>query len=100
MAKLMMWIGILLGLMFVARLIAHKQANDRINARKQQAANDKNPGVNPAAQAKKRPRQQSNAPETMVQCDHCGLHLPESESITASGGTWCSDKHSRLGFRK
>ena len=100
MAKLMMWIAILLGLMFVARLIAHKQANDRINARKQTASSNNDPGAKANTQTKKRPAQQSNAPETMVQCGHCGLHLPESESIATSAGTWCSDKHARLGFRK
>lgn len=32
--------------------------------------------------------------EPMVQCAHCGIHLPASEAVTApSGNVFCSEEH-------
>lgn len=31
--------------------------------------------------------------EAMVQCAHCGVHLPESESIQSDGQFFCSQAH-------
>jgi uncharacterized protein len=31
--------------------------------------------------------------EVMVQCTHCGVHLPESESIQSHGQYFCSQAH-------
>lgn len=48
----------------------------------------KNPGsTRPTGQADK-------GDETMVQCAHCGIYVPASESIVAlSGATYCSEEH-------
>jgi len=35
----------------------------------------------------------TDASEDMVRCVHCGVHLPESESIVSKGKYFCSDKH-------
>ncbi|MGV2861508.1 PP0621 family protein, partial [Achromobacter sp. AGC39] len=37
------------------------------------------------------------APESMVRCAHCGIHLPRSEAVLVNGMTWCSTEHSTLG---
>lgn len=37
--------------------------------------------------------------ERMVSCEHCGLHVPESEGVRADGRFFCSDAHRRLGVR-
>jgi uncharacterized protein len=37
------------------------------------------------------------APERMVICAYCGLHVPEGECIAAAGRHYCSDEHRRLG---
>ena len=37
------------------------------------------------------------APEDMVRCALCGVHLPRSESFTSRGKFFCSDEHRRLG---
>lgn len=35
--------------------------------------------------------------ETMVQCAHCGIHFPASESVAGpSGILFCSEEHLRL----
>lgn len=35
----------------------------------------------------------TDASEDMVRCAHCGVHLPESESITSDGNYFCSKDH-------
>ena len=32
-------------------------------------------------------------PETMVHCEHCGVHLPQSEAIGWRGHYYCSQAH-------
>jgi len=36
------------------------------------------------------------ASEDMVRCEHCGVHLPRSESKHERGAFFCSDEHRRL----
>ena len=36
------------------------------------------------------------APEDMVRCIHCGVHLPRSESHASAGKFFCSEEHLRL----
>lgn len=36
------------------------------------------------------------AAEDMVQCVHCGVHLPRSESVTGNGRSYCSKEHQQL----
>lgn len=33
--------------------------------------------------------------EDMVRCEHCGVHLPRSESVTTRGIHFCSADHQR-----
>jgi len=35
------------------------------------------------------------APEDMVQCERCGVHLPRSESVIAAGKHYCCVEHRR-----
>lgn len=34
--------------------------------------------------------------EDMVRCQHCGVHLPRSESAQADDAFFCSEEHRRL----
>ena len=45
-------------------------------------------------------RPTSAAGEDMVQCVHCGVHLPRGESITAQGRSYCSPEHQRAHQRE
>jgi uncharacterized protein len=36
------------------------------------------------------------APEDMVRCAHCGVHLPRSEGHLSDGKVFCSEEHLRL----
>jgi uncharacterized protein len=33
------------------------------------------------------------APDDMVACRHCGLHLPRPEAVTGQQGLYCSQAH-------
>lgn len=45
----------------------------------------------------KRPSQRAPAaPDAMVTCRHCGLHLPQSDAIQGSLGYYCGQEHRRL----
>ncbi|MGE5385554.1 MAG: PP0621 family protein [Betaproteobacteria bacterium] len=35
--------------------------------------------------------------EEMVRCAHCGVYLPEAESIVADGRRYCSEAHRLAG---
>jgi uncharacterized protein len=37
------------------------------------------------------------APEGMLACAHCGLHLPASEALLGEGAAYCSDAHRAAG---
>lgn len=45
------------------------------------------PGAGPASGA-------GQAPQEMVSCDHCGLHLPHNEALTdGRGHVFCCSQH-------
>jgi uncharacterized protein len=48
-------------------------------------------GANPA----QKPAPDKPAPQDMVACSHCGLHLPRAEAIASGQGVYCSDAHRR-----
>lgn len=35
--------------------------------------------------------------ERMLECAHCGVHVPESEGVSEAGRFYCSEAHRRLG---
>lgn len=35
----------------------------------------------------------ARAPEAMVACAHCGVHLPKSDSVSENSVHFCSDAH-------
>lgn len=51
--------------------------------------------VKAAKKAAEPPAERS--PERMVVCAHCGVHLPESESVAQDQLHYCSQEHLRLG---
>ena len=36
-------------------------------------------------------------PQAMLQCAHCGLHLPKADALADGARAYCSDAHRRLG---
>lgn len=48
------------------------------------------------AERQRRTRRPPAAPDAMVTCRHCGLHLPASEAIKGSLGYYCGQEHRRF----
>ena len=48
--------------------------------------------VPPPAQKPQEPASAA-APEPMLSCAHCGLHLPRDEALPGRGGVFCGDAH-------
>jgi len=44
-----------------------------------------------------KPEAPSAAPQAMLRCAHCGLHLPAADVVTDGSLAYCSDAHRRLG---
>lgn len=42
----------------------------------------------------------SGDPERMLECEHCGVHIPESEGLYDGDTFYCSEEHRRLGVRR
>jgi uncharacterized protein len=36
----------------------------------------------------------------MLRCEHCGIHAPQAEGITAGDKFYCSDEHYHLSAKK
>ncbi|MER1968971.1 PP0621 family protein [Castellaniella sp. GW247-6E4] len=83
MAKFLLWAIIILGVMLAARLIAHRNARERVA-----------PPPRPSGGAGARDA------HSMVRCEHCQIYLPRSEAFMSQGKTWCSAEHARLGLKK
>jgi uncharacterized protein len=46
------------------------------------------------------PSAKPRVPQVMVECAHCGLHLPASDAVLEGSHVFCSDKHRLLGPRQ
>ncbi|NGM87008.1 hypothetical protein G5B35_06740 [Parapusillimonas sp. SGNA-6] len=87
MGKIIFWAFIIIGGLFLARILA------RHNARR-----DDDESIPP--QAPRRGAPPVGHAEAMVQCEHCGIHMPRSEAVLSQGRIWCSVEHARLGTKE
>ena len=39
------------------------------------------------------------SPQPMVECAHCGVHLPRDDALAGPGGHYCCEEHRRLGSK-
>jgi uncharacterized protein len=74
---------VIIGVLFLTRLLAHHAANRQSNHR-----TSNNP-------QKKTPRQTETLgkPEEMVRCASCGVYLPQSDAVKQNDKFWCSPDH-------
>lgn len=59
------------------------------------ARNRQAPPAKPRRTARSAP-----APQDMVECSHCGVHLPRAEALSADLGNYCSEAHRLAGPRR
>jgi len=60
-------------------------------------ARDRLKGQSSAERARSAANTPSPASEPVVACARCGVHVPLSESVEASGKRYCGEEHRRLG---
>jgi len=87
MGKFLVWVGIGLAAWVFWRfvLVGRRRVRD-------DAERDGTAGAGGDAQAEKG-AERIPAPEAMMQCAVCGVHLPASEARFARGRVYCSDAH-------
>ncbi|GAA4329915.1 PP0621 family protein [Pigmentiphaga soli] len=79
MGKILFWLIVILVALLAARIAARNAANAQLRR-----------------QDRRRPRPDA-APQAMVQCAHCGVHLPASEAVRRRGYNYCGLAHSLRG---
>jgi uncharacterized protein len=85
--KVLFWIVAIIVILMVVRVISSQNAKGRSDTRQPK-------------QAKKRGAPPIAHPESMVRCEHCGIHMPRSEAVLSNGRIWCSQEHAKLGVRQ
>ena len=50
-------------------------------------------------QRRRPPSEATGAPQPMLACAQCGVHLPRDEALPGRGGVFCGDAH-RAAFEK
>lgn len=91
MGKLLFWIAVV-GVVWIA--IKFAQASARRVERSAREARDRAEGDGAGTRAGR-----SDAPrgELMVKCAHCGVHLPQSDAVSAGALHYCSGAHRDAG---
>jgi len=84
--KILFWFIIIVAVLVGARLLARSAGSPK-------PPGPPGRGTTPAAP------DMSHA-ESMVRCEHCGIHMPRSEAFLSDGRTWCGKEHARLGQRR
>jgi uncharacterized protein len=47
-----------------------------------------------------RPQPDNSCPQAMLQCRHCGVHLPRAEALVDERGAFCTEAHRLAGPRE
>lgn len=75
---------------FIVTVLVFQWRSSRADAKtKTQAKAKAPPPQKPGAQA-------ANAPQAMIACTECGLHVPAVDAVQGSRGAYCSAAHRRL----
>jgi uncharacterized protein len=54
-------------------------------------------GAGRASRVRSKQASRQPQPEAMVQCAHCGVHLPRGEAVGEGDALYCSEAHRALG---
>lgn len=82
MRNLILFVLVLVGIWWVRRALANKRARGGGAGR---SARTEGGGKS------------ARGMERMIECAHCGVHVPESEGLSEAGRFYCCDAHRRLG---
>ncbi|HEX5343893.1 MAG TPA: PP0621 family protein [Duganella sp.] len=91
MSRIIFWLALVFLVIFAIRSkIREAQKRHQQQFRQQQP-----PPQQPSPQARAR-AQAANDAEVMLQCAHCGIFYPASETVQANGRDYCSAAHAAL----
>lgn len=94
MSRIIFWLALVFLVIFAIRSkIREAQKRHQQQFRQQQPPQQ--PAPSPSSQARSR-SQAANDAEVMLQCAHCGIFYPASETVQANGRDYCSAAHAAL----
>ncbi|MYM23402.1 hypothetical protein GTP46_12170 [Duganella sp. FT135W] len=93
MSRIIFWLALVFLVIFAIR----SKIREAQKRHQQQFRQQQQPPA-PQAQAQQAPSrsQAANDAEVMVQCAHCGIFYPASETVQANGRDYCSAAHAAL----
>jgi uncharacterized protein len=101
MQRILFWLGIILLVNWWVRRQSRAAAG-RVHARREQAGMHQashpgaaRSGMPPGANGSGAAAPARQLAEPMARCDTCGVHIPQSESLTVGGGHFCCAEHVR-----
>lgn len=98
MTKLLVWLALAALVIFAIRS-KFRQAQKRYQDQFRQQQQAAQPQAQPQPQQTYKARaaaQAANDAEVMLQCAHCGVFFPASETVQANGRDYCSAAHAAL----
>ncbi|MYM68993.1 hypothetical protein GTP45_19435 [Pseudoduganella sp. FT55W] len=97
MTKLLMWLALIFLVIFAIRSkIRQAQKRYQDQFRQQQAAQQPPQAAQQQTYKARAAAQAANDAEVMLQCAHCGVFYPASETVQANGRDYCSAAHAAL----
>ena len=99
MTKFLMWLALAALVIFAIRSKirqAQKRYQDQFRQQQEAARPQPQPQQEPASYKARAAAQAANDAEVMLQCAHCGVFYPASESVQANGRDYCSAAHAAL----
>lgn len=96
MSRLLFWLALVFLVVFAIRSKI-RAAQQRQQTRQQPPAAGPSGASGQAASGQAAGRRQASAEiETMLQCAHCGVFYPASETVQARGRDYCSAAHAAM----
>lgn len=95
MSRIIFWLGLVFLVIFAVR----SKIRAAQKRHQQQFRQPQQPPAQPQAQPTYQARaaaQAANDAEVMLQCAHCGVFYPASETVQANGRDYCSAAHAAL----
>jgi uncharacterized protein len=101
--KIVMWLALIMLVIFAIRSKIrqaqkryHEQFRQQQAAQQQAAQPQAQPQQGAASYKARSAAQAANDAEVMLQCAHCGVFYPASETVQANGRDYCSTAHAAL----
>jgi uncharacterized protein len=97
MSRIIFWLALVFLVIFAIRSkIRDAQKRHQQQFRQPQQPQQPQPAAQPQTYKARAAAQAANDAEVMLQCAHCGVFYPASETVQANGRDYCSAAHAAL----